>query len=294
MKHVPVLLGEALELLNVKKDGLYLDVTGGMGGHSEAIRERLTDSGQLVVSDYHEPSIVLLKKRFSGAKNVRVLHERFSLIFDNLDLPSLYDGILADFGISSWQLEENTGIAFLQENVPLDMRLDARFTRTATDILEAVSENELADIFFHLGGERHARHLARIIVHDRATGKIPQTTTDLRQLCERTLGRFYRGKKIHPATKVFQALRIAVNGELEEIRKFLERAPERLCVGGRLVVISFHEGEDRLVKTVFRELAATDRFRLPVRKSIKPSADEVCENPRARSARLRILEKCGT
>lgn len=294
MSHVPVLLAEALAWLNIRQEGVYLDVTGGMGGHSAAILEKLGSSGRLDVCDYHEPSVARLKSRFASIKNVTVHHERFSRIFDNPDLPLLFDGILADFGISSFQLDEHpSGIAFLQEDVPLDMRLDSRLAITARDILANTPESELADIFFHLGGERSARHLARIIVHDRQLEKIPQTTTELKLLCERTLGRFYRGKKIHPATKIFQALRIAVNDELGEIGIFLNRAPLRLKSGGRLVTIAFHEGEDRLVKRAFRELAMKDEFFLPVRKSVHPADAEVKLNPRARSARLRVLERVG-
>lgn len=288
------MLAEVLAWLNIRADGIYLDVTGGMGGHSAAIAQKLGPRGRLEICDYHEASVALLKKRFADLKNVRVHHARFSLIFDNPDLPAGFDGILADFGISSHQLEqEKIGIAFLQDDVPLDMRLDKNLGTTAAELLETLPENELADIFFHLGGERAARHLARIIAHDRQSGKAPHTTTELRQLCERTLGRFYRGKKIHPATKIFQALRIAVNHELSEIEIFLKVAPVRLNKGGRLVTIAFHEGEDRLVKDSFRKLAETEEFFLPKRKAVKPGPEEIVANPRARSARLRVLEKQG-
>lgn len=288
------MLAEVLAWLNIRAGGVYLDVTGGMGGHSATIVERLGPHGRLEICDCHENSVALLKKRFADAKNVCVHHGRFSLIFDNQDLPSSFDGILADFGVSSYQLEqEKTGIAFLQDDVLLDMRLDDSLPTTAADLLETLPENELADIFFHFGGERAARHLARIIAHDRKIGKAPHTTTELRQLCERTLGRFYRGKKIHPATKIFQALRISVNNELAEIDAFLKKAPARLSAGGRLVTIAFHEGEDRLVKNCFRELAETKEFFLPRRKAVKPTQDEILANPRARSAKLRMLEKQG-
>ena len=291
MKHLPVLLGPALDGLNIRAGGVYLDVTGGLGGHSAEILARLGSGGELVICDYHAPSVEWLRQRFAGVKNVRVLHERFSLFFDNQGLP-FFDGILADFGISSFQLDEDKlGLSFSADDIFLDMRLDDRLETTAHDLLTQLPEKDLADMFYQLGGERHSFRIARALVHDRELGKLPRTTTELRGLCERVLGRFYRKQKIHPATKIFQALRLAVNHELDEIKKFLEKAPLQLKDNGRLVVIAFHEGEDRLVKTKFRELERTDDFTLPVRKTIKPDDDEIKQNPRSRSARMRILER---
>lgn len=292
-EHVSVLLAEVLEGLRVRPDGVYCDVTGGLGGHAAAILERLK-SGKLLVCDYHEPTAEQLRQRFAGDARVTVVCERFSQIFNFLPTAFLsgFDGILADFGISSPQLADpSVGIGFQIDGAPLDMRLDRRLARTAADVLATESRDGLADLFWSLGGERGSRRIAAAIVADRDKGVRYDTTDALRGLCERVLGRDYRGARIHPATKVFQALRIAVNGELDEVAVFLAEAPARLKAGGRLVTIAFHEGEDRLVKRRFRELAMTDGYTLPVRKSIKPSEVELEANPRARSARLRILER---
>lgn len=288
--HVPVLLESSLTHLDVKAAGTYIDCTGGRGGHSAEILKRLSSTGRLIICDYHEPTVLDLKKRFREFANVTVVQSRFSLVFDNFDF--LFDGILADFGISSPQLVDvNLGIGFDLNEAPLDMRIDKNLEESAADILQTRSAAELADIFFHFGGERMSRKIAAAIVYDRNLGKVYDTTDALRGLCERVLGQFYRGKKISPATKVFQALRIAVNKELEEVAAFVKLAPTRLKSGGRLVAIAFHEGEDRLVKTEFKRLAQTQEYFLPEKKSVAPSRDEIAINPRARSARLRVLEK---
>jgi len=274
-----------------EKSARYLDCTGGGGGHSAMILGTLHEDGELWIGDYHPPTVATLKKKFLD-KRVHVLQARFSLIFDNLVPP--FHGILADFGISSMQLDDPTlGIGF-SIDAPLDMRLDNDPNAlSASDLLKTKSETELADIFYYYGGEHASRKLALAIVSDRKQKKFYETTTELKLLCERVLGRFYRHKKIHPATKIFQALRIAVNGELQEVETFLQRAPEFLATNGRLVVISFHEGEDRLVKNKFKELEASGRFKRITRKAVQPTDLEIKKNPRSRSARLRVLEKIG-
>lgn len=292
--HETVLLNEAVDLLVTNKSGAYLDCTGGLGGHSRAILDRLGPDGRLWICDYHTETAKALSSEFATDKRVTVVTARFSAIFDNLNFSSLgfFDGILADFGISSPQLENQAlGIGFQINGAHLDMRIDRGLSVTAADILKTETEESLADIFFYLGGERAARRLSRAIVADRNEGIFYETTDALRDLCARVIGKFYRGKKIHPATKVFQALRIKVNHELDEVAALLSAAPQRLTPGGRLVLIAFHEGEDRLVKTRFRELAMTDDFTLPVRKAIKPGENEIKQNPRARSAKMRVLER---
>ena len=286
--HVPVLLNEVLESLAIKAGGTYLDVTGGRGGHSAAILAHLSEQGRLFITDRHEPAAKILTERFKSDARVKVLHQRFSQVFSNLDF--VFDGILADLGISSPQLDDTElGIGFQATEAPLDMRLDQN-GETAADLLAEWSEEDLAKIFFVYGGERGSRKIARAIVHDR-NAKPFLKTSDLSGLCDRVLGKFYRGRKIHPATKVFQALRIAVNDEMGELETFLAKAPQSLAPEGRLAVISFHEGEDRPVKMAFKKLAQEDAFRLVVKKVIAPSEAECAENPRARSAKLRILEK---
>lgn len=290
MQHESVLLCEAVDHLVINPDGVYLDCTGGAGGHSQEILKRLSARGRLWVCDYHKETAEALKAKFVSDKRVTVVSSRFSRIFDNLNFS--FDGILADFGISSPQLDDKRlGIGFLLEDIFLDMRLDDSLLETAADILKTHSEAELADLFFQLGGERGSRKIARAIVADREKDIFYDTTSSLRDLCARVLGRYYRGKKIHPATKVFQALRIAVNCELDEIKALLEQAPKKLNLNGRLVLISFHAGEDALVKACFRKLAETEDYEMPFRKSLKPSREETLRNPRARSARLRVLAK---
>lgn len=293
--HEPVLLKEAIDFLCVNPHGVYLDATGGGGGHARQLLSRVSQRARLLICDFHSETVEGLKRRFQHDARVRVQYSRFSQIFDNLNFsPSRkgFDGILADFGVSSEQLgDERLGIGFSIDGVFLDMRLDKNLKTTAAQILATWSEKELADLFYHAGGERAARKIAAAITLDRRSGTLYQTTDALRDLCSRVLGKYYRKRRIHPATKVFQALRIAVNKEREEIRALLNRAPHHLKAGGRLVTISFHAGEDRLVKERFRELARTGDFDVPVKKVVRPSREEIKANPRARSARLRVLQK---
>ncbi len=290
MQHESVMLKPAVDFLVQNSSGAYLDCTGGLGGHAAEILTRLNEHGRLWICDYHQKTVERLQQRFAVDARVTILCSRFSQIFDKLNL--FFDGIIVDLGISSPQLEDpELGIGFLVNDAPLDMRLDATLSATAADLLETTPEEKLADIFYRFGGETASRKLAKAVVDDRHQGKLYQTTSAFRDLCARVLGRFYRGKRIHPATKAFQALRIAVNRELEELATLLAQAPQRLNVRGRLCIIAFHSGEDRLVKNTFRELTTTDQFSRPVRKVLKPEREEIEKNPRARSARLRILEK---
>lgn len=289
-EHTPVMPAEALQGLKVRQGGSYLDCTGGLGGHARMIKEVLSGTGRLVIAERHGESSARLKEMFAACGNVTVALARFSQIFDKVT--GEFDGILADLGVSSAQLDDaRLGLAFAHAMAPLDMRLDGLGTETAADMLKCLTREELADLFYHHGGERYARKIAAAIVADRERGASFATTADLRGLCERVLGKYYRGAKIHPATKVFQALRIAVNDESGELEALLNLAPQRLGPGGRMVVIAFHEGEDAPVKKKFRELAQSGEFTLPVRKAIKPADTEVRANPRARSARMRVLAR---
>lgn len=288
-QHEPVLLAEVLEYLNIQASGTYIDCTGGFGGHSQKILEKLDSHGTLILCDYYKESVEFLKNKFCDDNRVTVYHERFSQIFDKLD--KKFDGILADFGISSPQLaDEKLGIGFLKEDAPLDMRIDFRLEQTAADILNEWNAEELADIFFYYGGERASRKIASAVVECRQNKKF-EVVRDLTDLCEKEIGRFYYKKRLNPATKVFQALRIVVNHELKEIETFLDKAPLALNKNGRLVTISFHEGEDRLVKKHFRELDKIEDFKLVRRKAFQPTREEILSNPRSRSARMRVLQK---
>lgn len=275
----------ALEYLAIRPDGTYVDATFGAGGHSRGILERLA-TGRLIALDV-DPL----------AQNLTLTHPAFTLIQANFrELPRVLDelsieqvdGILYDLGVSSMQFDEaQRGFSF-RETAPLDMRMDPDAGLSAYDVLATASESELADIFFHYGQERAARKIARAIVHRRESGRLPETTTEFAQLISGLLHRKGHREKIHPATRVFQALRIAVNNELDSLRDGLDGAVGRLRVAGRVVAISFHSLEDRIVKTSFRD---DPRLEVITRKPVVPSETEVAENSRSRSAKLRAAQR---
>lgn len=289
--HVSVLLPEVIEGLNIDPEGTYWDATAGGGGHAAAILEKLGLKGRLVLTDYDSVAADRVREKFKGDHRVSVFHARFSeapqILRANGFLP--LDGILADLGISSFQLDESEkGISF-QLDGPLDMRLDARLEESAADIIAESTADELADLFFQYGGERQSRKIARAIVMDRAK-KPFLTTADLSGLAERVLGPFYRKTRIHPATKIFQALRIRVNGELDELSGLLEVIPELTALGARVALISFHSLEDRAIKNRFLELSRGDFSRV-TKKPVIPTDIELEQNPRSRSAKLRVIER---
>lgn len=291
-EHISVLKKEALEFLAISPTGFYADLTGGRGGHAEAIASQLNQgSGKLWVNDWDKEAYRFLKEHFKQNTQVEVGHLSFCDFLndaENQDL--LFDGLLADFGISSVQLDNpERGLSF-QEDGPLDMRLDQRLTITAADVVNQFDNKSLADIFFHLGGERHAYKLASAIVNHRAKQKLT-TTYELKELAQKVMGRFYRRQKIHPATRSFMALRIFINKELEQIEALLERFLGILKPGGRLVAISFHSLEDRLVKRRFFELAKLGKVSLPFKKPLVASEEEKKQNPRSRSAKMRVAVK---
>ena len=289
--HVSVLPSESIELLHVRSDGLYVDATAGAGGHSEEILKRLGPQGRLTTVDCDPQAVKGVKEKFGGDSRVKIFHARFSELFEILSREKLVplDGILADLGISSLQLADpSMGIGFMQEG-PLDMRMDPRRDKTAADLIAELTEKELADLIYQLGEERHSRRLARMIVMSREKDPI-NTTTQLRLIAERAIGPFYRKGRIHPATRLFQALRLAVNRELEELDILLESIPELLAPGGRAAIISFHSLEDRKVKQKFVALKK-EGWNLITKKPVTPSDEEVRSNPRSRSAKLRVIER---
>lgn len=298
-QHTSVLLTESVSLLNVREDGFYLDVTGGGGGHSQAILEKLGANGRLIVADCDEVTVDNLKEKFLGEKKCEVIRSRFSEIGEQLlkKKKQAVDGVIADLGVSSLELDDaERGLSFLRDG-PLDMRLDHRLEVTAADILETSSEKELADIFYFFGEERFSRRMARAVVVDRTSKKF-STTMDLAELAERVLGSAYRRsrqsrqsrQKIHPATRIFQALRIAVNHEIAELESLLVLIPKIVAPQGRAVIISFHSLEDRLVKRSFLSLKA-EGWNVLTKKPMVPSEEEIKENPRSRSAKLRGIER---
>ena len=290
--HIPVLLPEVMAALDPQPGGVYVDGTLGLGGHSEAILRRSSPSGRLIAFDWDEEALRLAKERLSCfGERLTALRRNFAEIAEALAGLAMagVDGILVDVGMSSLQLDQGgRGFSF-QRDEPLDMRMDSRRGQTAADVLAAASEEELADIFFYYGEERQARRIAAAIVETRKKSPV-RSSRDLAELVARVIPRRFHPPKIHVATKIFQALRIAVNGELENLARFLATAPALLNPGGRLAVISFHSLEDGLVKRAFK--ASHDL----IEKSKHPifaGDEEISHNPRARSARLRVAEKIG-
>ena len=305
--HVSVMPRESLELLAVKPDGVYLDCTTGLGGHTRLIAERLT-TGYVLANDRDQQSLAMARENTAAvAERICFHYGGFGSLAEAVSQAgfSKVDGLLADLGVSRYQLTEpSRGFSFMQDG-PLDMRMDTRQPFSAADLLNTASAEELARIFWEFGGERESRRFARAIVRDREA-KPFHTTRELAELIERLDPR--RGAKTHPATKVFQALRLAVNDEIGSLQRGLEGAVKLLRPGGRLAVITFHSLEDRLVKDFGRVRTRDYTFtggvdvpelrepRAPelswvTPKAIKPRAQELSENPRARSAQLRALEK---
>src|SRR3989338_1779244 len=288
--HITVLRKVAVDFLVTNPSGYYLDVTGGAGGHAEEILKKLDLNGRLIVCDQDPKAVDLLSTKFSDSR-VEVRRARFSEVFEKKEN---FDGILADLGISSNQLDDaQRGLSFLRDG-PLDIRLNPNETETAAHVIMERSEEELANIFFHFGEERYSRKIAKAIVRVRAHQEF-KTTFDLKEIVEKELGPLYRRQKIHPATRIFQALRIFVNEEMEELKKLLSGIKNHLSKGGRAVVISFHSLEDREVKKAFNEVVSsegiTQGFKRITKKPVVPTDLEIKENPRARSAKLRVLER---
>ena len=284
MNHVAVLRAEALEFLAVRPDGIYVDATFGAGGHSREILQRLK-SGRLIAID-RDPAIA---ERFTD-RAITLVHDNFRNLDQILDAHQigLVDGVLFDLGVSSMQFDQpERGFSF-RESGPIDMRMNPAAGASAYDILATASESELADIFFRYGQERASRKLARAVVIRRRAGTLPQTTVEFAALVSGVLHRSGRRERVHPATRILQALRIAVNDELDSLREGLHAAAGRLRATGRIVAISFHSLEDRIVKNAFRD---DRRLSVLTRKPIVASNDEIAENPRARSAKLRAAER---
>ncbi|MCK6529474.1 16S rRNA (cytosine(1402)-N(4))-methyltransferase RsmH [Myxococcota bacterium] len=307
--HVPVMVREVLDALRVRPDGRYLDGTAGGGGHAEAIAARLSERGRLVALDRDEEAVAAAAARLAPYGDRVVLAKsafsRMEEVVRDLGLGTgSFDGVLLDLGVSSRQVDDPLrGFSFQKEG-PLDMRMDRGQPTTARDLVNGAEERELAAIFRDLGDEPRAARIAREIVRRRAEGPI-ETTTDLVKAVEAAVGP--RGARSHhPATRVFQALRIAVNREVEELNEGLGAAFRLLAPGGRLAVIAFHSGEDRAVKRFMRDregrcacppevpicvCGRKPELREVRRGGVTAGEDEVRANPRARSARLRIAER---
>lgn len=284
MIHLPVMVEEVMEYLNVKRGKWYVDCTLGTGGHSLEILKR---GGRVLGIDQDE-EVLVLAKRCLSAYSKRIVFEKMNFIEVGEAIRKHQigevSGVLYDLGLSSYQLEAaHRGFSFQREG-PLDMRMDLSRRTKCAEIINGAREEELAKIIREYGEERMYRKIARAIVKNRPI----QTTTELASLVARTVGR--RGK-IHPATRTFQALRIAVNDELSALTTSLDNIFPYLASGGRIVVISFHSLEDRIVKRRFKEWQEEGVFKILTKKPLRPTPEEVQENPRARSGRLRGGEK---
>jgi 16S rRNA (cytosine1402-N4)-methyltransferase len=303
LQHIPVMLGEAVEGLAVQAGGRYLDGTFGRGGHARAVLSRLGPDGRLLLMDRDPTAIAAARAEFAADPRVVIRHANFSTLAEWDETSAGLDGVLLDLGVSSPQLDEAArGFSFMAD-APLDMRMDTSQGESAADFLARADEREIADVLWTYGEERHSRRVARAIVADRDATPFTRTG-QLAALMERVVGRREPGK--HPATRSFQALRIRVNGELDALQEGMNAALDRLKVGGRLAIISFHSLEDRAVKLFIRDHSGrvqNSRRGPPVQgaparlaavgKAQFPSAAEIAGNPRSRSAVLRVAEKLG-
>jgi 16S rRNA (cytosine1402-N4)-methyltransferase len=306
VSHVPVLLKEAIDFLAVRRGGTYIDATVGLGGHSYEIAKRLGAPGHLIGLDKDPAALEIAAVRLpaSGFRNesdpraesrepeadwptVTLLHRSFAEIAKGQKTSSV-DGILADIGVSSLQLDNAARGFSFQADGPLDMRMDPHSERTAEQVVNHLDERQLADVIYEFGEERRSRRIARAICRSR-----PIHTTahlaDVISAAARPMNQAER--RIHPATRTFQALRIFVNRELDDLKALLEAAPKILKPGGRVVVISFHSLEDRIVKDALREGAQHGYFSLLTKKPVTATEEESNRNPRSRSAKLRAAEK---
>ncbi|MGH7058230.1 MAG: 16S rRNA (cytosine(1402)-N(4))-methyltransferase RsmH [Acetobacteraceae bacterium] len=290
--HVPVLSEEAMEWLAIRPDAVYVDATYGRGGHSADILSRLGPRGRLLALDRDPAAVAAAKARFGAERRFEMVQARFSELARIVEVRGLsrrVAGVLFDVGVSSPQLDDPArGFAFAQEG-PLDMRMDPGAGESAADWINRAPEVEIADVIYRYGEERYSRRIARAIVVRRKDEPF-MTTTDLADVIARAAPR--RERRIHPATRSFQALRIYINDELGELRAALAASLEVLAPGGRLVVLSFHSLEDRIVKRFMRDTARAEPARLRIAaRLVRPGTAEVSANPRARSARLRVAER---
>jgi 16S rRNA (cytosine1402-N4)-methyltransferase len=306
--HVPVLLKEAIDFLAVTRGGTYLDATVGLGGHSFEIAKRLGAPGHLIGFDKDPAALAIARKilvispsslvlsegqrtndegRVGDWPTVTLMHASFAEVGERIP-PASLDGLLADLGVSSLQLGDPARGFSFQADGPLDMRMNPLSGRTAEQVVNHLDERELADVIYEFGEERRSRRIARALVRARPIMTTKQLV-DVISAAARPMNASER--RIHPATRTFQALRIFVNRELDDLKALLEAAPRVLKPGGRLVVISFHSLEDRIVKDATREGAKQGQYRLLTKKPVTATEEEIESNPRSRSAKMRAAEK---
>jgi 16S rRNA (cytosine1402-N4)-methyltransferase len=292
-RHVPVLLKQAIEFLNLRAGATVADCTLGLAGHSSEIAKLIGETGHLIGFDRDPEALALAKVKLARVSNelgaqgprMTLIGEAFSTIERHVE-PGSLDGILADFGVSSMQLDEaRRGFSFMADG-DLDMRMDTRQGPTAEQVVNEARERELADLIYEYGEERRSRRIARAIVRGR-----PVTTTGQLARIVAEAAPAMKQERIHPATRTFQALRIFVNRELDEIRALMEAAPKLLKPSGRLVVISFHSLEDRIAKDSLREGAGKGIWEVLTKKPVTAGEEETERNPRSRSAKLRAAQR---
>ncbi len=302
--HIPVMLNESLDLLITDQSGVYFDATLGFGGHTTEMLKRLTNTGRIVAADVDTDAFEYSQKKFLKEDRVSIYNYNYSFIDVIAKIESLkyFDGVLADLGVSSFQLDNpESGFTFRTE-APLDLRMDKTKEVSAADVINSYDEEDLADIFFNYGEEKNSRKIARSIVQKRLIKKI-ETTKDISEIISELVPENYLRKTL---TRIFQALRICVNDELENLKLFLENSVKVLKKGGRIVVISYHSLEDRIVKDFFKSNTVVNlspkedplglikkeaSLKLINKKPIVPSETEIRNNYRARSAKLRAAER---
>ena len=290
---MPVLLKEAIDFLAIRRGGTYIDATVGLGGHSYEIARRLGAPGHLIGLDKDPAALNVARARLAVGEQqtdwpeVTLLHRSFAEIAND-QRPATIDGLLADLGVSSLQFGDPArGFSFQAEG-PLDMRMNPQAELTAEQVVNQADEVTLANLIYEFGEERRSRRIARAIVRSRPIRTTAQLA-DVISAAARPMNQAER--RIHPATRTFQALRIFVNRELDDLRVLLEAAPQLLKPGGRLVIISFHSLEDRIVKDAFRDGVKQGHYRLLTKKPVTATDEEVDRNPRSRSAKLRAAER---
>ncbi len=285
--HIPVMLSEVTQYLNLQRDGVYLDGTVGAGGHATQILDHLSSHGRLIGLDRDAEALDICNDRFGASARPISTHQKsyhqFPEVIQELGVPEV-NGILLDLGLSSMQLDSDMrGFAFESEG-NLDMRFNGDTGETASDLISQLSEKELTEIIFQYGEERHSRKIARSI----KAMKSMTTVADLKEAIRRSTPPQQRHKSL---ARVFQALRIAVNGELDKLKSFLDSFVDYLSINGRVVIMSYHSLEDRMVKHTFRALKQAGKLNVLTKKPIIPSADEQAQNSRSRSAKLRAAER---
>ncbi len=291
--HRPVMVREVIEGLNPSPGKVIVDATIDGGGHAKEILDRIIPGGRLIGIDCDESALKIAHQSLMKFTNsIHLVRDNFrdiSEISKGLKILKV-DGALFDLGLSSYQLEDPTRGFGIRRDSPLDMRMDTRRSLSALQVVNRSSEKDLADIIYRFGEERYSRRIAKAILSARRRQTI-KTTGELAKVIEQCVGPRYKKAKIHPATRSFQAIRIAVNDELRNLEAALREVVEILAAGARICVISFHSLEDRIVKNIFKEFSRMELLKIITKKPLRPSSEEIKSNPRSRSARLRVSER---